>query len=167
MEMKMAVLKSLTFTALPQVGANPIIDRRSRVIERLEEQKRLIADPNHKRTIRTTIKKDGEKTTVEKQHRVLPWWRMTQNGSYVFFIKASQKPVEFEKGKAAIRRATDRIGHRSNQCFRTHRLSRNADYRSSSTIGNVRLTIDRLDVGIYRLRKLDRVRRSADTQNVR
>ena len=98
----MAVLKSLTFTALPQVGANPIIDRRSRVIERLEEQKRLLADPNHKRTIRTTVKKDGEKSTVEKQHRVLPWWRMTQNGSYVFFIKASQKPVEFEKGKAAI-----------------------------------------------------------------
>ena len=27
---------------------------------------------------------------------------MTQTGSYVFFIKASQKPVEFEKGKAAI-----------------------------------------------------------------
>ena len=98
----MAVLKSLTFTALPQVGANPIIDRRSRVIERLEEQKRLLADPNHKRTIRTTVKKDGEKSTVEKQHRVLPWWRMTQNGSYVFFIKASQKPVEFEKGKAAV-----------------------------------------------------------------
>ena len=98
----MAVLKSLTFTTLPQVGANPIIDRRSRVIERLEEQKRLLADPNHKRTIRTTIKKDGEKTNIEKQHRVLPWWRMTQNGSYVFFIKASQKPVEFEKGKAAI-----------------------------------------------------------------
>lgn len=98
----MAVLKSLTFTALPQVGANPIIDRRSRVIERLEEQKRLLADPNHKRTIRTTVKKDGVKNTIEKQHRVLPWWRMTQNGSYVFFIKASQKPVEFEKGKAAI-----------------------------------------------------------------
>src|SRR3954471_10409265 len=102
MEIEMAVLKSLTFTALPQVGANPIIDRRSRVIERLEEQKRLLADPNHKRTIRTTVKKDGVKNTVEKQHRVLPWWRMTQNGAYVFFIKASQKPVEFEKGKAAI-----------------------------------------------------------------
>ena len=98
----MAVLKSLTFLTLPQSGANPVIDRRSRVIERLEEQKRLLADPNHRRTIRTTVKKDGEKTTVEKQHRILPWWRMAQNGSYVFFIKASQKPVEFEKGKAAI-----------------------------------------------------------------
>ena len=61
----MAVLKSLTFTTLPQVGANPVVDRRARVIERLEEQKRLLADPNHKRTVRTTVKKDGEKTTVE------------------------------------------------------------------------------------------------------
>jgi hypothetical protein len=87
---------------LPQVGGNPIIDRRTRVIERLEEQKRLLADPHHKRTIRSTVKKDGQKTTVEKQHRILPWWRLAQNGSYVFFIKASQKAVEFEKGKAAI-----------------------------------------------------------------
>jgi uncharacterized protein DUF6641 len=98
----MAVLKSLTFTALPQVGANPVVDRRSRVIERLEEQKRLLADPNHKRTVRQTVKKDGEKTTVEKQHRVQPWFRVMANGAYAFFIKASQKPVEFEKGKAAI-----------------------------------------------------------------
>ena len=98
----MPVLKSLNFTTLPQVGANPVIDRRSRVIERLEEQKRLLADPNHKRTIRSTVKKDGQKTTVEKQHRILPWWRLAPNGSYVFFIKASQKAVEFEKGKAAI-----------------------------------------------------------------
>ena len=35
----MAVLKSLTFTALPQAGANPTLDRRTRVIERLDEQK--------------------------------------------------------------------------------------------------------------------------------
>ena len=98
----MAVLKSLTFLTLPQIGANPIIDRRTRVIERLEEQKRLLADSNYKRTIRTTIKKDGEKTSVEKQNRILPWWRLAANGSFVFFIRASLKPIEFEKGKAAI-----------------------------------------------------------------
>jgi len=98
----MAVLKSLTFTTLPQVGANPVVDRRARVIDRLEEQKRLLADPNHKRTVRTTVKKDGEKTIVEKQHRVQPWFRVMANGTYAFFIRASQKPVEFERGKAAI-----------------------------------------------------------------
>ena len=98
----MAILKSLTFTALPQPGANPTLDRRLRVIERLEEQKRLVADPNYKRTIRTSVKKDGEKTIIETQHRVMPWWRMTGNGTFVFFIRAGQKPIEFEKGKSAI-----------------------------------------------------------------
>ena len=98
----MAVLKSLTFTTLPQPGANPTLDRRQRVIERLEEQKRLVADPNYKRTIHTSVKKDGVKTVVETQHRVMPWWRMTGNGAFVFFVRASQKTIEFEKGKAGI-----------------------------------------------------------------
>jgi hypothetical protein len=99
----MAVLKSLTFTSLPQPGANPTLDRRSRVVERLEEQKRLVSDPNYKRTHQTWIKgEDGKKTSSEIQQRVLPWWRVTPNGSYAFFIKSGSKPVEFEKGKAAI-----------------------------------------------------------------
>lgn len=97
----MAVLKSLVFIALPQPGANPALDRRTRVIARLEEQKRLLNDPNHTRTVRTWTKKDGEKTAVEKHQRILPWWRVAPNG-YVFFIRAGQKPVEFEKGKSAI-----------------------------------------------------------------
>jgi hypothetical protein len=102
MEASMAVLKSLTFTTLPQPGANPTLDRRLRVIERLEEQRRLVADPSYKRTIRSSVKKDGVKTAVETQHRVMPWWRMTGNGTFVFFVRASQTAIEFEKGKAGI-----------------------------------------------------------------
>jgi hypothetical protein len=102
MEDNMAVLKSLTFTALPQPGTNPTLDRRTKVIERLEEQKRLVSDPNYTRTVRTWTKKDGEKTAIEKHQRVLPWWRIAPNGSFVFFIRAGQKPIEFEKGKSAI-----------------------------------------------------------------
>ena len=98
----MAFLKSLTFTALPQPGTNPTLDRRTKVIERLEEQKLLANDPNYKRTIRTMVKKDGEKTVIETHQRVLPWWRMTGNGTFVFFVRAGQKPIEFEKGKTAI-----------------------------------------------------------------
>ena len=97
----MAVLKSLTFTALPQPGTNPTLDRRTRVIERLEEQKRLLNDPNYTRTVRNWVKKDGEKTAIEKHQRILPWWRVAPNG-YVFFIRAGQRPIEFEKGKSAI-----------------------------------------------------------------
>jgi hypothetical protein len=82
----MTALKSLTFTTVPKPGANPVLDRRAKVIERLEEQKLLLADPTYKRTIRTSVKKDGERIAVEKHQRVLPWWRPVQNGTYAFFI---------------------------------------------------------------------------------
>jgi hypothetical protein len=98
----MSALKSLTFTTLPKIGANPILDRRTNMIARLEEQKLLLNDPNYIRTVRTWAKKDGRLTLVDKQQRVLPWWRVDANGSYVFFVPLGSKPIEFEKGKNAI-----------------------------------------------------------------
>jgi hypothetical protein len=95
-EMIAPTLKSLTFTTLPKPGANPTLDRRTKIIARLEEEKLLLADPNYARTVRTWVKKDGEKSVVEKKQRVLPWWSLAANGSYVFFVRAGWKPVEFE-----------------------------------------------------------------------
>jgi hypothetical protein len=72
------------------------------MIARLEEQKLLLSDPNYIRTLRTWVKKNGELTPVGKQQRVLPWWRVNADGSYVFFVRLGSKPIEFEKGKNAI-----------------------------------------------------------------
>jgi hypothetical protein len=102
MEDTMAVLKSLTFTALPASGGNPILDRRTKIIARLEEQKLILKDPNYTRTVRNWVKKDGERVMVEKQQRVPLWWRQHPNGSYALFVRSGLKPIEFEKGKAAI-----------------------------------------------------------------
>ena len=98
----MAVLKSLTFTTLPTLSANPTLDRRTRTIARLEEQKLLLKDPNYVRTIRTWARKDGGKSMVERHQRISPWWRMHSNGSYVLLVRSGLKPIEFEKGKMAI-----------------------------------------------------------------
>ena len=98
----MSALKSLTFTTLPKIGANPTLDRRTNMIARLEEQKLLLNDPNYIRTLRTWVKKNGELTPIDRQQRVLPWWRVNANGSYVFFVRLGSKPIEFEKGKNAI-----------------------------------------------------------------
>ena len=98
----MAVLKSLTFTTIPTPGGDPILDRRTKVIARLEEQKLILKDPNYTRTVRNWVKKDGEKVMVEKQQRVPLWWRQHPNGSYALFVRSGLKPIEFEKGKAAI-----------------------------------------------------------------
>src|SRR6266566_5239467 len=98
----MSALKSLTFTTLPKIGANPTLDRRTNMIARLEEQKLLLSDPNYIRTLRTWVKKNGKLTPVDKQKRVLPWWRVNADGSYVFFVRLGSKPIEFEKGKNAV-----------------------------------------------------------------
>jgi Family of unknown function (DUF6641) len=100
--MKMTALKSLTFTTLPSQGANPILDRRAKVIARLEEQKLILKDPNYTRTNRKWVKKDGERVMVEQQQRVPLWWRQHPNGSYALFVQSGLKPIEFEKGKPAI-----------------------------------------------------------------
>ena len=107
----MAHLKSLSFTTLPAAEANPVLDRRSRTIARLEEQKQLLADPSYTRTVKVWVEKDGSRQQVEKQQRISPWWRNAPNGSTVFFIKVGQKPVEFEKGKPGISVGSpDKIG---------------------------------------------------------
>ena len=66
-------LKSLTFAALPKPEVNPVQERRTRTIARLEEQKQLFNDPKFTRTVRISVKgEDGARSVVEKQQRVLP-----------------------------------------------------------------------------------------------
>ena len=98
----MSALRSLTLTTIPKIGANPTLDRRTNIIARLEDQKLLLRDPSYTRTVRTWVKKDGQFMPVDKLQRVLPWWRLNANGSYVFFIRSGSKPIEFERGNNAI-----------------------------------------------------------------
>jgi hypothetical protein len=98
----MGALKSLTFTTIPKIVANPTLDRRSNIIARLEEQKLLLNDPKYVRNVRTWVKKDGRLTPLDRQQRVLPWWRVNTDGSYVLFVRWAGKPIEFEKGKNGI-----------------------------------------------------------------
>jgi hypothetical protein len=101
-QINMSALRSLTFTTIPKVGANPTLDRRGKIIALLEEQKLLWKDSKYTRTVRTWVKKDGQLAPVERQQRVLPWWRVNADGSYVLFVRVGSKAIEFEKGKNAI-----------------------------------------------------------------
>jgi hypothetical protein len=94
-------LKHLTLTSLPPSTRNPVDSRRVKIIARLEEQKKLLADPSYVRTAKRWAKINGEKSLVEKQQRIYPWWRMGPNGP-VFFIRVGGRTVEIEKGKAGI-----------------------------------------------------------------
>ena len=98
----MPVLKSLSFTARPKTGNDPVQTRRAKFVAKLEEQKLLLKDPNHVRTIQRWVKVNGERQAVTKQQAVRPWWKTDPAGQVVMSIKFGAKPIEFEKGKAGI-----------------------------------------------------------------
>jgi hypothetical protein len=98
----MPVLKSLSFTSLPKAGNDPVQLRRAKFVAKLEEQKLLLKDPNHVRTVQRWIKVDGERQATTKQQAVRPWWKTDPTGQVVMSVKFGAKPIEFEKGKAGI-----------------------------------------------------------------
>ena len=98
----MTSLNSLNFVALPKVDGDPTGERRKRTIVRLEEQKLLVSNPNFVRKVRTFVKENGVRKSVENEQRVMPWWRQHTDGTYLFAIKLGSRAVEFEKGKAAV-----------------------------------------------------------------
>jgi hypothetical protein len=101
-EKPMPALKSLSFTALPKSGNDPVHIRRAKFAAKLEEQKLLLADPNHVRTVQRWTKVDGERQATTKQQAVRPWWKTDATGQVVMSVKFGSKPIEFEKGKAGI-----------------------------------------------------------------
>ncbi len=60
----MAVLKSLTFTNVPARGHDPVAGRRTKLVERLEEQKSLLQNPSYVRTVQRWTGKGDERRQV-------------------------------------------------------------------------------------------------------
>ncbi len=98
----MPVLKSLSFTALPKSGNDPVQMRRAKFMAKLEEQKQLLKDPNHVRTIHRWTKVNGERQAIAKQQAIRPWSKTDASGQVVMSVKFGAKPIEFERGKAGI-----------------------------------------------------------------
>lgn len=97
-------LKSLTFVpAPPKTPHNPTFYRRERLLQRLQEQLQLLKDPSYAPLIKRWKKgEDGVKRPVDHIRRVKPWWRVDEKGFTVLTVRYGFKPLEFEKGKAAI-----------------------------------------------------------------
>ena len=100
----MSHLKSLTFTVAPhQIRQNPRLVRRQRLIDRLEEQRKLAADPGYTVMSRRWIKDEaGVKQLIEIPKRPKPWWRDDGNGGLVLILRNGLKTIELEKAKPAI-----------------------------------------------------------------
>src|SRR5262245_31889109 len=102
MGITMPILKSLTFTAVPTRGHDPVANRRAKLIERLEEQKALNVNASYVRKTQRWVGKGDDRRQVEKQQRVRPWWRTDATGALIMSVFHGTKPIEFEKGKAGI-----------------------------------------------------------------
>ncbi len=98
----MPILKNLTFTSVPARAHDPVANRRTKLVGRLEEQKQLLANPSYVRTVQRWTGKGDERRQVEKQQRVRPWWRADAAGGIVMSVYYGTKPIEFERGKAGI-----------------------------------------------------------------
>ena len=98
----MPILKSLTFTNVPMGRRDPAVVRRAKLVEHLEEQKKLLANASYVRTVQRWTGKGDERRQVEKQQRVKPWWRADGAGHVVVSVYHGARPIEFEKGKAGI-----------------------------------------------------------------
>lgn len=97
-------LKSLTFIpAPPKTPNNPTFFRRERLLQRLQEQLQLAKDASYAPVVKRWKKgDDGVKRPVDHIRRVKPWWRVDEKGFVVLNVRYGFKPLEFEKGKAAI-----------------------------------------------------------------
>jgi hypothetical protein len=99
----MAHLSSLSFTTAPQKSYDPKQIRRQRLIDRLEEQKRLAADPTFIPVVKRWKKNpDGSKSIFDHYRRLKPWWTIDPTGTVILTIRAGLRVLEFEKGKTGI-----------------------------------------------------------------
>jgi hypothetical protein len=100
----MTQLKSLTFAPLPRLSAaDPVINRRNKLIVRLQQQIALAQDPNFSLTRQKWIADEtGVKQLRSLPKKVRPWWRTDATGAVVLTVRYGAKPIEFEKGNAAI-----------------------------------------------------------------
>jgi hypothetical protein len=100
----MTTLKSLTFAALPRLSAaDPVIQRRNKLIVRLQQQIALVQDPQFTLTRQKWIADEaGVKQLRELRKKVRAWWRTDPTGAVVLTVRYGAKPIEFAPGKAAI-----------------------------------------------------------------
>ena len=71
--MSSPILKSFTFVPQPKPSSDPLISKRERMIASLEDQKKLLADPNFVRTVKRWERKEGGEKVLERPLRTSKW----------------------------------------------------------------------------------------------
>jgi len=100
----MTSFKTLTFTQLPKLtAADPVIQRRNKLIVRLQQQIALVQDPQFTLTRQKWVTDEaGVKQLRSLPKKVRPWWRTDATGAVVLTVRYGARAIEFAPGKAAI-----------------------------------------------------------------
>ncbi|RPH23290.1 MAG: hypothetical protein CBB67_000975 [Alteromonadaceae bacterium TMED7] len=106
--MTTSVLSSLKVIARPKIEPKPpVIGKRMKLIEKLEQQQELATCMIEKRPFeayREKLVKDpetGERKKQRRQINVRPWY-YDSDGHYYLEVKVNNKPIELQQGKPAI-----------------------------------------------------------------
>lgn len=104
----MGVLGKLKIVALvPKVKASAEQDRRTKLIEQLDEQKKMVegmlSGTPYMRTKQVWVDgEDGNRTRVERPVRARQWWQTGAGGALQFGLRYGAVPLELQPGKTAI-----------------------------------------------------------------
>jgi hypothetical protein len=105
----MSALAQLKVTAFSKpAAANPVLQRRSKLIRRLREQMQLAqaSESGSAHTI-TRVRSivdtaTGLRKPVTVPKRVRMWWSATESGKLALTVRYGSRLLEFSKGKAAV-----------------------------------------------------------------
>ena len=107
-EIKMTILKTLNFAALPAtIRMTPEQHRRSKLIAKLMEQKALAEADQTGRELSLTRRRwvkaeDGTKHLMDTPKRLRRWWIMDAKGECLLAVHYGRKVLELEPGLSAI-----------------------------------------------------------------
>ena len=82
---------------------NPAAMRRHKLSEKIEQQLKLVADPNYRPTKTVwNVAEDGSERLFEKPMRIKRWWVEKIDGTVLLTVRYGSRPLELAKGKNAI-----------------------------------------------------------------
>lgn len=103
----MPYLKQLKIVPIPQRNNDPKIGRRQRLIEQLTEQLEMaqaaLKGEHYAKFYQKWVRKEnGERVLINQPKRLRAWWQEDAAGNCVIALRYANKPLELDKGKAAI-----------------------------------------------------------------
>ena len=105
----MTLLYNLNFVAFnPLQSNNPIAVRRRKLIAKLDKKIQLATNKDYTpMQHKWATDEQGKQTKVVVAKRVKRWWTASVDGKINLVIRYGSKPLEFAKGKNAIKLASE------------------------------------------------------------